>query len=172
MDMELDTSLSKRGELCISSTIQRSRKHNGLLVRVKTVPPVEALFRDWTQEGEGEINSVSAYGRHWAPVDGADLRIYPMRPSPGIIMGDEVQFRLDTPGFPLMEGKVVNLSFLRIVGISEGPGVEFVVKGVTSTEWIEQVGKKIQAAQKMLYLTYLRPVTLHLSVFTSIQEVK
>lgn len=171
--MEMDTSLSKRGELCISSTIQRSRRHQGLLVRVKTVPQVEGLFRDWTVGEEGsEIQSVSAYGRHWRPVDGADLRVYPLRPNPGVIQGEDVLFRLDAPGMPLVDGKTINLSFLRIVGISEGPGVEFVVKGVASTDLIETLGKKIQAAQKALYLMYLRPVTLSLSVFTSMQEVK
>jgi hypothetical protein len=58
------------------------------------------------------------------------------------------------------------MSFLRLAGTSEGNGVTFGVKGVYSLESLRNLRDKISASARQLYIEYLRPVDLTVTVST------
>lgn len=171
-----DATLMKKGETCIQVSVRRSIK--GITLSIKTHPSVEALFKSW---GDGSHQDVRNYTRGgWDPVGGSVLNIYNLRQDPGDLIADDgLHFRINAPGGPLMivspstgQETTLNMSFLRLVGISEGVGVSFGVKGVYTIDAIRSLVERIRHASRRIYIAYMRPVDIGLQVFTSIQEVK
>lgn len=142
------------------------RTSNGLLVSVIAQPEIEALVQGW---GDGEPGDVKAYGRFWLPAEEGDLLVYPLDKSPGPLALEKGNFVIDRPGRPLIEGETVNLSFLRLVGISKG-GVRFLIKGVYDTDGLVDLVNRINIAKRRFYLAYMRPVSLTVTLTTTKQE--
>lgn len=71
-------------------------------------------------------------------------------------------------GMPISSygGPIVNLSFIRLVGASEGAGITFGVKGVHSLESLRDTKERIGAAFRSFYTRYLMPVDLTAIVST------
>ena len=61
----------------------------------------------------------------------------------------------------------INLSFLRLVGISEGAGVTFAVRGVHTYEALTQMRESLGEAYKRFYRTYMKPICMSITVSTS-----
>lgn len=170
-------SLVKGGETRIMIELRRiPRKVDGIGVRinVKLHPLVEEFMRDL---GHGEKVEVGAFGRHWASLDRAtpllayDLA-YPLevaKTQSGLALA------LDRLGSPLSErdGRdrydTINMSFLRLVGSSEGSGASFLLKGVYSTEGLKRTRDQITEAAFQFYVSYLKPINL--AVMVSTQEI-
>jgi hypothetical protein len=132
----------------------------GLSVHVKTHPAIEDFMRSL---GDGLVKPVEIYGKSWISMPGSErsLEIYNMDRSLPYDM-----YRLDIAGRPMEQEGQLNMSFLRLAGTSEGNGVTFGVKGVYSLESLRNLRDKISASARQLYIEYLRPVDLTVTVST------
>lgn len=105
-------------------------------------------------------------------------------------------FRLNNPGTPLVEAapslsgepgravardaeegayrprlkgagnEVLNMSFLRLAGISSSEGVNFTIKGVYTREGITRLAERIEQAGKRFYREFLKPYKVVITVST------
>ena len=164
----------KRGET--SLTVSLVRSGGGLTVSVKAHPAVEAFMRGL---GSGEATDVRAAGPYWRPVgrDGLPaLQIYVMNePIPNLTLDSQNLCGVSRPGQPMLEHHTdgngrqrsnINLSFLRLVGISEGAGVTFAVRGVHTYEALTKMREQIGEAYKLFYRTYMKPIKMDVIVST------
>lgn len=177
IQIEPETSkVVKSGEIVTQVTLHRSMR--GLTVSVKAHEAVEEFAKAL---GDGESQDIKIYGRHWHPVGDSILRIYNHDPKLARIEALTVEgwnggkenlvARYDRPGNPLFdEHGYLNISFLRLVGVSSGPGVTFGVSGIYTLENLRVIRDKISAACRKFYVHYMRPVDL--SVTISTQELQ
>lgn len=166
MDPEI---VLKRGETILQSRFRRGAK--GLRVWFKTHPSIEDIMRSWAETvgGQPVIGNTNTYGRYW--IGASPLPFYVVQEGRGSFPFSGGLYRLDSPGQPLLDqNEVVNLSFLRLVGISENAGVEFTIAGVYSEPEAKRIQQLIGQASKRFYADYLLPVDLELTL--SSQEVR
>ena len=122
-------------------------------------------------------------GRSWLPIDkDVPLRLYVLSrlvsPVNGLRLdkgsqplvsqggGDLVESR-DTPvGYKSGNSRYANLSFLRLVGISEGAGVSFVVRGVFSDQQVKEIHSILLDGVRRFWTAYLKPMNMCIQVST------
>lgn len=63
-------------------------------------------------------------------------------------------------------GWYANLSFLRLVGISEGAGVSFVVRGVYSDQQVKDIHAVLLDGVRRFWTAYLKPMNMCIQVST------
>lgn len=187
-DVILSSNVVKGGETCIQTTLSRRNRRfgdpaewkGGLIVSVKTLPRVEEFMQSL---GQGETVDVGTVGRHWFPISGQPLQAYIIQSlNASRKQSDDGSFvTLDKLGSPLLltdsergdKYPTVNLSFLRLRGISEGAGVMFGIKGVFSLDELQSFEKHLTAAQRKFYNDYMRPIDITIQLVTmSTQEVR
>lgn len=157
--------INKGGETRIRTILHRTSA--GLSITVWAVPEVEEFMR---RIGNGETVAVNSIGRHWTPLTSDALYAYAMPPMTEQLHTDEGgPITLERLGHPLLEqvgGKYeqINLSFLRLRGISEGQGVTFGVKGVYSLGHLRKMLDKVNGATRKFYVDYMRPMDLSSSL--------
>ena len=189
MNGPIAANVVKGSETCIQTLwSRRSRKHGdpadwkgGVQITVKALPRVEEFMASL---GGGEIVDVSSCGRYWQPINGQPLNAYVIQSFMSKHQSDDgssISFdRLGHPIVSIPEGgsekyPIVNLSFLRLRGISEGNGITFGIKGVYSMDELRSIRDKVNVAQRRFYIDYIRPVDLLGTVFSveiSSQEVQ
>lgn len=160
----------KTGENCIYVVIDRcpaaSIAKAGYQVSVTANIAVEEFFRGL---GDGSVQLADTWSRGWLPIpkDGPPVTVYNLGQP---IRSDD--YRIDRPGAPLIlpETNEVNLSFLRIPGISDGM-VTFGVRGVIAFDQLRDVKSRVQSALGQFYKSYVRPVSLSVRVSTSSEEM-
>lgn len=172
--MNIDTDvigLSKGGEVRAMVTLGRGmgKDGHGATLTIKVHPAVEEYMREL---GAGETVEVGTQGRHWSPV----LKEVPFlayelnHPIEGVKTPSGLSVGLDRLGSPLTErmdrGEFVNLSFLRLVGASEGVGVGFKIKGVYSDASLKKMRDQISESLRQFYLSYIRPINLAIVMST------
>ena len=170
-------SVIKRGETVIQTTLHRGVSGNGedkarfgLTVSVKTHRNVEEFAKAM---GTGEASDIVLIGRYWQPVGTQPLMVYDSSfIAPEALKTDEGRaFRFDRVGQPLIaDDGTVNISFLRLVGVSEGAGVTFRVAGIFSVDSLRFTRDMISSACKKFYIHYMRPVDLTVQIST--QEIQ
>jgi hypothetical protein len=140
--------------------IETWRDSHGLRVHAKAHPAVEEFMKGL---GNGAVDPVEAYAKLWTPVAGTDpLMIYNGKEY--LFRGSN--YRLDMPGRNLViDGETVNLSFLRIQGISKG--VKFCIRGVHSFDGLVDFNKRLQDSMDDLYRNFLKPVNMWVEVITN-----
>lgn len=177
---DLDAAVVKRGETVIITTLSRSAR--GLTVRCKAHPNVE-LFMKGLSEPDTPPVEVGVADRYWLPPPGSKTPLLAYRlsqnlESPRGVSGAPL-FVFDKLARPLIDqegdemphrDQPVNLSYLRLVGISEGMGVTFDIRGIYDLTLLESMLEKIKHAQQQFYVQYIRPVNL--SVIVSTHEVQ
>jgi hypothetical protein len=166
--------VTKSGETPIQVDFKRTVK--GLNLTIKALPSVEAFVKEF---GNGEAVDIRTMGRYWAPINQDTMMVYNMANNAGVIQGDGVGFRLDRAGYNILldgeltpSGKmnnVVNLSYLRLAGISEGAGITFQVKGVFSDTNVKEMRDLTALALRRFYIYYMKP--MRLSVMICTQEI-
>lgn len=173
---EASLEVIKRGETSLTMTLIRSS--SGLTVSVKAHPRVEEFMRGL---GTGESVAVKASGPYWLPVgSGAKpLMVYTQTQNVDPVQlnsGDVAN--VNRCGHPMIEAysspdgsigrgrSLVNLSFLRLVGISEGPGITFAVRGVHTYEAVNKMRESLGEAYKQFYRTYMKPIKMDIVVST------
>ena len=155
--------------------IRVSRSFGGLSITVKTAPEVEEFFRGL---GDGQsTTAVSTISRWWTPLGGlipTNFRVYSIPEESTLLQPhdapDGVRYRLDSPGGRLQrpDSNVINMSFLRLVGISGEEGIRFSVAGVYRDPEIDRFLKCFQSACSDFYRSYLKPIDR--SMILSIEE--
>ncbi len=158
----------KRGETCIETLLHRSLA--GLSIDVKVHPGVEEFFR---LRSVGEQVAVSTIGRHWTPTDKTKpLMAYGYHALESLRSDDGATISVDRLGSPIIETKnngevIVNISFLRLVGASEGAGIRFNINGVYSDKYLRTMREYLGNAQKKFYIEYLRPIDMRVTILTA-----
>lgn len=162
-DEDITTIVSKRGEVIIQTALRRTMK--GVRLAVKVHPTIEELLRRWGQDSH---ESVLVYGRHWVPTRGEDaLRVWLIGSTDTEHSYNGGSYSLEGVGQPLVSrDSVLNLSFLRLVGASEGAGMSFFLSDVYSTEELKSLNGKIAKASRQFYVEYLMPVEMSVTVST------
>ena len=163
------STVTKSGTIVTQVTISRSPK--GVSLTVTAQPAVEEFARAL---GDGDSQDVRVYGRYWHQIGNMPLRIYnhdsklvKLEMLSVEDQGSKIAFRYDQPGHPLYDGNgCLNLSFLRLVGISEGAGVTFGVSGVYTLENLRRIRDHISVAGRKFYVHYMRPVDLSVTIST------
>ena len=180
MDDQVEAVLMKSGEQRIRISLTRSPL-SPLLVNIWARPEVEDFMR---LLGTGEQQDVQTLGRYWTPhginKQERKLYVYELSQLMGpLTVGDLLTYRLDLPGQPLTirtendrpfggggGEEVLNMSFLRCVGISGPNGVSFSVAGVFERKSIDRLGKYIELATQKFYRELLKPYKLIVGVYT------
>ena len=182
--MDEQVQVVKRGETC--ATVLLRIVAGGLTVTIFSHPSIEEFFRNTCADKV----DVRGLGRYWQfPGDrGEDGKINHnnVKPMPAYTSqkGDIEPIVLDSGdlcvfnrlGQPLMDmgadpisGRPrhhINLSFLKLVGISEG-GITFQVRGVFTTDAVSTMKEKIGEGIRKFYRVYLKPVEMSIVVSTS-----
>jgi len=124
---------------------------------------------------------VRASGPYWRPIGSSgSISVHNLAAdAPAQLQLESGEYTyINKPGQPILDprgtadpitGKYkpgVNLSFLRIVGISEGAGVTFSVRGVHSYEALTKMREKIGEAYRTLYRAYMKPIQMDIIVST------
>lgn len=175
--------VTKGGRTPITATLSRNRL--GTSLRVQALPEVEEFMRGLShgREGGGHID-VKTMGRFWEPLERlasnpktfAPLVAYRQDvPLEAISIGD-LKITLDGLGQPITSRDMdmdryrtaLNLSFLRLVGISEGAGVRFGVHGVYSFDELLKMHDQIAKGLRTFYIHYMRPVDLTVQISTQV----
>lgn len=166
----------KKGETILQARVMRSSR--GLVITAKAHPSIEEFF----QERAGNLGSIGVanWGRQWVKLPHAeDLMVHqepdPTSPinKPYVPVGDGF-YTLSQPGNPILldpQGRgtfnCINMSFLRLVGISKDLGIGFSIKGVLTEKEVDNISQQIQKAAKRIYLDYLRPVDVMITMSAS-----
>jgi len=146
------------------------RTFKGIQLSVKVSPEVEEFARTIS---DGQIVNVKMVGRHWRTAEDAKpLQFYNLAEEYSrTLVNEPLGYRLDAIGQPLFdpESGAINLSFLRLVGISEGAGVTFTIRQVSSLDGLRQMRDALGKAGTKFYRDLIRPVDLPISIST--QEI-
>lgn len=164
----MEAGLINNGETVIQVALRRCK--DGVRVHVKVVPDVEDFFRHW---GGGQQDNIINFGRTWLPYnsdtgravsDGSRaLNIWSFGQTKPM---DKESRSLWHPGRPLTHDGLVNISFLRIVGISAPEGLSFVSDELMSRSELEIVTSKVERSLAWFYREYINPVNMSVNVFT------
>lgn len=160
-----ESTIVKGGENIIALGIRRSSR--GVVLTAKVTPAIEDYFR--SQSGDSfDVNEIH---REWfVGKDAAPLKVWHIVDDPGVVRSHTGAYVLNKPGFPLVvsEGpsKVVNLSFLRLVGISEGEGIKLEIKGAFTLTYIRDLAAQIGQSTKQFFVDFLKPVDILVTVNT------
>lgn len=167
------TTVVKGGEICIDFSLERSSE--GLKAIIKAHPRVEEFLRNL---GGGEFVHVGSVNRYWVPIKGSEekpLVAYALNQKLDVFGPHDLDFSIDRLGAPLLEEvpdykrERINLSFIRLQGISEGNGVAFSVKGVYSRELVTKMLDGIGVGLRKFYIDFIRPMNVNVQI--SIQSL-
>ena len=141
-------------------TITRHPIAKHIVMGVRVIPMMETFIKGL---GNGEARPSSAYpnAKLWLPLnpESPPLMVYQIAPLP-----PRSGYRLDCVGMDFEVEGLINLSFLRLVGLSKPEGVKFRINGVYSEERLLQLGDRIGSAVESLYKDYLNPIDLSVVV--------
>lgn len=147
----------------------------GLRINIKAHPVVEDFMRRSLGGDDPIIQSVDDFGRAWEPARGdskKELLVYgiPKELNGVFQVSGGNSYRLDRPGQAIFvngdgiesrgAGRVLNLSFLRLVGISEEGGVTFHIGGIYSDETIDNLDRALNLATKEVYNQFMKPIKI------------
>lgn len=163
----------KHGESCVRWLLNRTT--HGLKIQCKAHPCVEDFMRSI---GGGEKVDPQVVGRHWVQLAGQPLMAYviptlasPQNGPPSTLeaLGQPLLLNASTdndgrtlrmPGEKAPKADTINISFLRMVGVSEGIGIAVGVKGVYSTSQLIKLRDQLVTATRAFYIEYLQELDL------------
>lgn len=140
-----------------------AQKKDSVILSLKAHPVVETFFREVSGDKTDQV--AARGGGYWYGVEDKDLRIYKV--GPGGFNG--ANYSLDNEGYQLMVDnglgpQTVNLSFLRLKGISGPNGVKLGVFGVMSLSSRRHLKDMVKAGVSRFVRDYLVPVTIELDI--------
>lgn len=158
-----DPTITRSGEQWLSLSLVPHKR--GLLVDVKAHPLVEEFMQSLSKSGKVPLETGRRDGAlHWISPDDTQLYIYQQEKA---LMDDPRYgggFTISSPAssFIYDEG-IINLSFLRLAGISEG--VKFIsTQDVFPIQFRRELKGKIGAAFRRFCIDYIKPVKLVLII--------
>lgn len=161
---EVKDNLVKGGEEIIQLSFRRTTK--GVSVSVKAHPLIEQYFID-NSKGEQTVR-VSEYGRVWISETPLSVHYMDISPTPSVSAGISYSFSAVGKNLIQVDGRTqtVNLSILRLVGISEGIGVKFEIRQVFSHEAIQSLAQSFIKATRQFYIDHIKPFDVTVSLVT------
>lgn len=169
----------KKGDRPISTELNRAGV--GLRIKVRTHPIIEEFFQGCQGMAAPLIDDVANYGRRlWEPARGESRRELQVYAIPVELQGEfainNIRYRLDRPGDAVflpsgLDGglpstsrgtKVLNLSFLRLVGTSIDDGITFYISGVYSEDTMNELETAITAASQEIYRQFMKPIRIEI----------
>lgn len=131
----------------------------GMTFYIKALPLLEEFIKSL---GTGEATDASLQGRQWVPLSPAAIEVYDLSKHvdlPGFTLAAPGQsFKIPDRNIP--GGEILNLSFLRIKGISGMDGVKFGLKDLYPKSEAPIVKQQIGAAVKRFCDEYLCPIDM------------
>jgi hypothetical protein len=174
--MAADIEIAKRGESIF--TLSPRRLNGRTSIYIKVHPSIEALIKSWGSGISSNIYDFGGRGWTFAPnLTNSQQEVWDL--DDRFLSNQQCEggyFTLARPGYDLLEEigqrgdgtvlprPVVNVSFLRLVGISSG--LEFELPGVHSVSYLRSFRDLAGSAVKRLYVDYLLPIDLTLQVNT------
>jgi len=150
--------------------IQGALKNSiGLIIHATADPQIEQFMK---LHSGGETVGVEMFGTSWLPVNDQPLQVYK---TPRNFLTTSPRYSVNAVGRemlpagtrdgidPLGEGPV-NLSFLRLVGISSSAGVKFGLAGAFSKAYGKALHTSIAAEMDNLVNGYISPIRLNLRI--------
>ena len=150
-----ETSVVVGGETVLSMGLRRT--DDGIDIHVTASPKIEAFFKRWSG---GLQEDSRTYGRMWTSKDPLKLWSFPRD---GTIRDI---YTLWYPCGPLEEDGQLNMTFLRMVGISEPGGIRYTCEQVASTESLEKVCFQMKRAGRRFYSEFIEPVHMQVNITT------
>lgn len=149
-----DLEVVKSGTTWLELSIGRNAR--GLTVHAKCVPELETFVKSL---GSGQAMPASAYGRDWLPIDPyTSLQVYDLAKPTG-------NFRLTKVSEPFMSREgVLNLAFLRLVGLSSPEGVKFVIPGPAPKSFVTDLSADLLKNCRDFIREFLVPVHINLRI--------
>lgn len=169
MQDELVTeNIIKGGESLIAIGIRRSSR--GIVLTTRANPVIEAFF----QAQSGDQIEVDEINRGWFPVgaEAESLKIWHIVHDPGVVRSPGGIYAINRPGQALIapgatpQEKVINLSFLRLVGISSENGVKLEIRGAFTLKFIRDLAAQAGSTVKQFYIDCLKPIDIQVTVNT------
>lgn len=142
-------------------TIHLARRRDGLKLTVRTDEEVEEFFRHW---GGGAQRGVAGLGRSWRTLGDGNLPLRAYELPKNFGEQRDPSYTLANLGTELMANGSVNISFLRLVGISKPEGISFTVDSVVSLSGLENIGNRINTACGRFYGEYIKPAEIDVVV--------
>jgi len=170
-----ETEVRKNGETFLQTVVERCKR--GMKVTVTSHPKLEEFFQ--VMSAPHETVQVGQYGREWSLHNHHDGHCYELIADAliGIKHSPAGHYRLDKLGKPLLLNEtdpntgssisVINLSFLRFVGLSSGQGVTFEMANVCTKDSIKTLARDIGEVSRAFYEQYIRNVKMVVTVSTS-----
>ena len=150
------------GDKSITTRIGRTAK--GLEVRVILHPDVEECFKTISN---GEAQPITLFGRKWQSPQPLDVYDIPASMAGVGLVSGTVGYRLDIPGRELIIAdpttglRVVNMSFVRLVGASGPEGVSFYLGGAWEKDDTIWLGQSVVAAGDAICNKYIYPIVIN-----------
>jgi len=143
---------------------------SGLDIWAKAEPRVESFIKSLSPSGRVDPIESYAGGNRWIPKKGwGPLMIHSME----MELEANTYYDLNAPGSTLSgvgaRGTSINLSFLRIVGLSLPGGIGFSVAGPMSSKYVKDYAQQFKTAVGMFIREYIVPV--HINIRISSQEL-
>lgn len=174
--------VDKHGDIVIRTELYRN--FSGLSVNVRAHTSVEDFMRV-SLGCNGTVDIKVEGHRYWEPVRGSQLLCYTLIARSEILslVTEQGQpYRLDRIGYPLLEtiedptrpiaqNNQVNISFLRLCGISNVEGVTFKVRGIYSSAMIDTMVHAIGMAQRQFYFSFMKPIRKSIEIVTQTLRV-
>jgi hypothetical protein len=138
----------------------------GIELRLKTAPEVEEFM---IAQADGATEALSIHGRNlkWYSPEGKDLQLYKMP----IQIGNSYSgtYHVGSVGYDPLDnqidgGTAVNISIIRLVGISQGAGVVIGMKGPYGPESARELKSKLGTALRQFARDYLVPFEFTLTI--------
>lgn len=170
--------------------------NSGLTLNVWAHPRVEDFIRSLGTGEHIDVHTIGRHWSPPDREKDRKMFVYQLSQDLGeLTCDDKFFYRLDRPGSPLVDSgaddgelavadedrgrprsafksltgranESLNLSFLRLVGISDQNGVSFNVSGVYQRESIIRLGERIEQASNRFYREFLKPYRLMVTVST------
>lgn len=171
VDAKETVTIIKGGETCVQFTLRRNPV--GLSMAVKTHHLVEEFVRMLAGQ-EPQVQDVTTVGRYWTAIGGKPLMAYRLveKIPPAARDAESGAYSLDHLGHPMRHRSdetgliTLNLSWLRLVGTSEGSGVTFGIRGVQTTEDLIETRDQLAQAVRRFYVRYMKPIDLIAQIST------
>lgn len=166
MSDEVNAEVNKNGERKV--TVAFLRTSAGITVTVRALKEIEEFFANQARESI----SVREFGNDWM-VKEKELRVWLLANDPGVVNNSGLAYGVDRVGKPLVYttpayADVVNLSVLRLVGISEPAGVSFTLRGAYTLPHLQDLSQKVVRATRQFYIDFFQPIHIEVGIVGSV----
>lgn len=150
----MEANLTESNQNVVQTFLRRCK--DGLRVDLLVNPEIEDFFKQWS--GEATVDA-SVGGRSWRPIPGQPaLRVWAYNQP----KSDHENYMLSMPGRPIIWDGFTNISFLRLVGASQG--ISFIIEDLISRTELDKMADKVKKGEAWFYSEFLKPIEMEVVV--------